>query len=53
VVTVRFETRGTGPGPALTFPVDTPEITGADPIDSLDWPEYVAKIRADEGYQKS
>jgi DNA polymerase-4 len=39
VVTVRFETRATGPGRARTFPVDTPEITGADPLDSLNWPD--------------
>jgi DNA polymerase-4 len=48
VVTVRFETRGTGPGPARTFPIDTPELTGADPVESLDWPDYVAQLRAQE-----
>ena len=44
VVTVRFETRGTGPGPARTLPSDTDEITAANPVDSLDWPDYVAAL---------
>ena len=44
VMTVRFETRGSGPGPVRTFPADTPEITSANPVDSLDWPEYVAEL---------
>jgi DNA polymerase-4 len=51
VVTVRFETRGTGPGPARTFPVDMPEIIGADPVDSLAWPDYVDKIKAQQAQQ--
>ncbi|WP_188585031.1 DNA polymerase IV [Gordonia jinhuaensis] len=38
VVTVRFETRLTGPGPVRTFPVGTSELTVADPLASLDWP---------------
>ena len=42
VVTVRFETRGSGPGPARTLPSDTDDITPANPVDSLDWPDYVA-----------
>jgi DNA polymerase IV len=42
VVTVRFETRGTGPGPARTFSADTGEVITADPLDSLDWPDYLA-----------
>ncbi|SIS20460.1 DNA polymerase IV [Williamsia sterculiae] len=37
VVTVRFETRGTGPGRAHTFPVDSAPLVVADPLDSLDW----------------
>ncbi len=37
VVTVRFETRASGPGPARTFRSDTPELVLADPLDSLDW----------------
>ncbi|MFD1813025.1 DNA polymerase IV [Rhodococcus gannanensis] len=35
VVTVRFETRSTGPGPARTFPEDEPALRIADPADSL------------------
>ncbi len=35
VVTVRFETRSTGPGPARTFAADDPELTWADAIESL------------------
>ncbi|MGV9710175.1 DNA polymerase IV [Gordonia sp. NPDC003424] len=38
VVTVRFETRATGPGRAVTFDVDDPDLRRADPIDSLAWP---------------
>lgn len=34
-VTVRFETRGTGPGRAHTFPADDPALRRADPLDSL------------------
>lgn len=40
VVTVRFETRSSGPGPVRTFAVDEPGIAGADPVASLDWPDY-------------
>jgi DNA polymerase-4 len=46
VMTVRFETRGTGPGLARTFPDDTPDIDRANPVDSLDWPEYVSELAA-------
>lgn len=35
VVTVRFETRSTGPGPAHTFAADDPNLVEADPLDSL------------------
>ena len=38
VVSVRFETRVSGPGVMRTFAIDTAELTGADPVDSLDWP---------------
>jgi DNA polymerase IV len=34
-VTVRFETAGTGPGPARTFAADDPSLTRADPLASL------------------
>jgi len=44
VVTVRFETRGSGPGSARTFAADTDDITRANAIDSLDWPDYVAAV---------
>jgi DNA polymerase-4 len=48
VVTVRFETRGSGGGPARTFPVDNCDITSANPVDSLDWPDYVGTLTAEE-----
>ncbi|MFE6926379.1 DNA polymerase IV [Nocardia sp. NPDC057663] len=35
VVTVRFETSSTGPGPARTFPADDEHLTRADPLASL------------------
>jgi DNA polymerase-4 len=41
VMTVRFETRDSGPGTARTFALDTPDVTPANPVDSLDWREYV------------
>jgi DNA polymerase-4 len=44
VVTVRFETRSTGPGPARTFASDTADLAPANPVDSLDWPDYVARL---------
>jgi DNA polymerase IV len=44
VVTVRFETRGTGPGPARTFDSGSDDIAPANPIDSLDWPDYIAAL---------
>jgi hypothetical protein len=36
-VTVRFETRSTGPGPVHTFPTADPNLSRADPLTSLDW----------------
>ncbi|BCI53776.1 DNA polymerase IV [Mycolicibacterium litorale] len=48
VMTVRFETRSTGPGSARTFPADLPEIVRANPVDSLDWPEYVDALAQSE-----
>lgn len=44
VMTVRFETRSTGPGPARTFPDDDPAVSHANPLDSLDWPDFVAEV---------
>ena len=48
VVSVRFETRSHGPGLMRTFALDSAELTAADPLDSLDWPEYVAHLAAEE-----
>lgn len=44
VMTVRFETRASGPGQARTFRDDTPGLARANPVDSLDWPDYVAEL---------
>ncbi|MBB3606734.1 DNA polymerase-4 [Mycolicibacterium sp. BK556] len=44
VVSVRFETRGSGPGVMRTFPIEMPELVKANPVDSLDWPEYLADL---------
>lgn len=44
VMTVRFETRASGPGPARTFPDDTPGFARADPVDSLDWADYLSGL---------
>ncbi|MCV7398977.1 DNA polymerase IV [Mycobacterium fragae] len=44
VVTVRFETRSSGPGPARTFASDSADLVPANPVDSLDWPDYVAAL---------
>src|SRR6478609_2285483 len=44
VMTVCFETRSTGPGPVRTFSEDTPDIGRANPVDSLDWPDYVSAL---------
>ncbi|MCW2519267.1 MAG: nucleotidyltransferase/DNA polymerase involved in repair [Mycobacterium sp.] len=50
VMTVRFETRVSGPGQAHTLPHDSPDVTRANPVDSLDWPDYVDRLTAsDEG----
>jgi DNA polymerase IV len=46
VMTVRFETRSTGAGSVRTFPDDTPDITRANPVDSLDWPDYLSELAA-------
>lgn len=37
VVSVRFETRSSGPGVMRTFDIDTATLTKADPVESLDW----------------
>lgn len=41
VVSVRFETRSSGPGLMRTFDIDDAHLTKANPVDSLDWPEYL------------
>lgn len=41
VMTVRFETRASGPGPAKTLRADDPAIVRADPLASLDWQDYL------------
>ena len=50
VMTVRFETRSTGPGPVHTFPDDTPGVSRANPVDSLDWPDFLNELA---GYQST
>ena len=47
VVSVRFETRATGPGPTRTFAVDDEQLVAADPLDSLAWEDWFAR-RAQE-----
>jgi DNA polymerase IV len=47
VVTVRFETRTSGPGQARTFSADTVDLVSANPVDSLDWSDYVGPLQAD------
>lgn len=44
VVTVRFETRASGPGRVRTFDLHDPQLTPADPVDSLDWQGWVADL---------
>ena len=46
VVSVRFETRLSGPGLMRTFAADTAELAPADPADSLDWAQYLAERAA-------
>ncbi|ORB30422.1 DNA polymerase IV [Mycolicibacterium parafortuitum] len=48
VMTVRFESRATGPGPARTFRDDDPALSRANPVDSLDWPDYVEEMTGAE-----
>lgn len=39
-VTVRFETRATGPGPVKNLRADDPELRPADPVASLAWDDW-------------
>jgi DNA polymerase-4 len=46
VMTVRFETRASGPGQAYTLALDSPDVVRANPVHSLDWPDYVERLTA-------
>ncbi len=46
VMTARFETRSTGPGSARTFSDDVAAVRHANPVDSLDWPNFVDRQSA-------
>ncbi|KXO89581.1 DNA polymerase IV [Tsukamurella pseudospumae] len=46
VLSVRFETRTSGPGRMRSFKVDDAALREADPLDSLDWP--AEHLRTDE-----
>jgi DNA polymerase-4 len=50
VVSVRFETRSSGPGLMRTFAIDTPDLIAADPLDSLDWPDFLARRSSPAGH---
>mgnify|MGYP001757686916 FL=1 len=41
-VTVRFETRATGPGPVKNLRADDPDLSPADPVASLAWEDWLA-----------
>ncbi|MDO5031403.1 DNA polymerase IV [Corynebacterium sp.] len=43
VVSVRFETRATGPGKTKSFAADDPQLVPADPLDSLAWQDWFAQ----------
>ncbi|WP_026196256.1 DNA polymerase IV [Corynebacterium lubricantis] len=40
-VTVRFETRATGPGKIVNLRADDPDLAPADPVDSLAWEDWI------------
>ena len=42
-VTVRFETRATGPGKVVNLRVDDPDLKPGDPIDSLAWDDWLER----------
>lgn len=44
MVSVRFETRATGPGRTKSFAADDPDLVPADPLESLAWPELFAEL---------
>ncbi|MBN9643118.1 DNA polymerase IV [Corynebacterium mendelii] len=43
VVSVRFETRATGPGPVKSFADDDEKLRLADPLDSLAWQDWLER----------
>jgi DNA polymerase IV len=49
VMTVRFETRASGPGQARTFPEDTGEVRRANPVHCLDWPDFIHDLLDESG----
>lgn len=49
VVSVRFETRSTIRGVSRSFSVADPLLEPADPLDSLDWPDWLATDGARDG----
>ncbi|MCO6393419.1 DNA polymerase IV [Corynebacterium sp. MC-17D] len=44
-VSVRFETRATGPGKMHTLRIDDPKLQPADPVDSLAWQDWLDSER--------
>ncbi len=49
VVSVRFETRSSGPGLMRTFAIDDTGLAAADQLDSLDWPDFLSRRSAPAG----
>ena len=46
IVTVRFESRTSGPGRMITLKEDDPELRPCSAVCSLDWPEWLASDEA-------
>lgn len=44
VVSIRFETRSSGPGLMRTFDIEDTDLTAAEPVASLDWPDYLDQL---------
>lgn len=49
VVSVRFETRTTTRSLSRSFAVEDPKLVPADPLDSLDWGEWLATSKSPDG----
>ncbi len=49
VMTIRFETRSTGPGLARTFQVDDVAIERSDPLECLQWPGLAEPTSTGDG----